>query len=113
MRGPVLGWDVGGANLKAARAEVENGIHPEVRVLERPFALWREPRRLPIVLAEVADCLGGGRTMAVTMTAELADCFATKREGVAFVLDAFHTAFPDVHPWIYGVDGQFRTAEAA
>ena len=34
--------------------------------------------------------------MAVTMTAELADCFATKREGVVFVLDAFRTAFPDV-----------------
>ena len=51
--------------------------------------------------------------MAVTMTAELADCFATKREGVAFVLDAFRTAFPDVRPWVYGVDGRFRSAEAA
>jgi probable H4MPT-linked C1 transfer pathway protein len=51
--------------------------------------------------------------MAVTTTAELADCFATKREGVAFVLDAFHTAFPDVQPWVYGVDGRFRSAEAA
>jgi probable H4MPT-linked C1 transfer pathway protein len=51
--------------------------------------------------------------MAVTMTAELADCFATKREGVAFVLDAFSTAFPEVEPWVYGVDGRFRSAEAA
>ena len=51
--------------------------------------------------------------MAVTMTAELADCFTTKREGVAFVLDAFQTAFPGIHPWIYGVDGRFRSAEAA
>jgi hypothetical protein len=51
--------------------------------------------------------------MAVTMTAELADCFDTKREGVAFVLDAFRTAFPDVAPWVYGVDGRFRTVELA
>ena len=51
--------------------------------------------------------------MAVTMTAELADCFATKREGVAFVLDAFQTAFPEIDPWVYGVDGRFRSAAAA
>ena len=51
--------------------------------------------------------------MAVTMTAELADCFTTKREGVAFVLDAFHTAFPAIDPWVYGVDGRFRSAAAA
>jgi probable H4MPT-linked C1 transfer pathway protein len=51
--------------------------------------------------------------MAITMTAELADCFATKREGVAFVLDAFRMAFPKIDPWVYGVDGRFRSAAAA
>jgi probable H4MPT-linked C1 transfer pathway protein len=111
MKGPILGWDVGGANVKAARIGEDGQSGP--KVLERPFALWREPHGLPAVLAETADRLGGARTMAVTMTAELADCFATKREGVAFVLDAFHTAFPDVQPWVYGVDGRFRSVEAA
>ena len=111
MKGPILGWDVGGANLKVARIGEDGQTEP--RVLERPFALWREPHLLPAVLAEAADRLGGARTMAVTMTAELADCFATKREGVVFVLDAFRTAFPDVQPWVYGVDGRFRSAEAA
>jgi probable H4MPT-linked C1 transfer pathway protein len=51
--------------------------------------------------------------MAVTMTAELADCFANKREGVAGVLDAFGQAFPGVEPWVYGTDGLFRSAAAA
>jgi probable H4MPT-linked C1 transfer pathway protein len=111
MKGPILGWDVGGANIKAARIGEDGQSEP--RVFERPFALWREPHRLPVVLAEAADQLGGARTMAVTMTAELADCFATKREGVVFVLDAFRTAFPEVQPWVYGVDGRFRSAEAA
>ena len=111
MTGPIIGWDVGGANVKAARIAPDGEFQPQV--LERPFALWREPHRLPTVLAEAADRLGGARTMAVTMTAELADCFATKREGVAFVLDAFRAAFPDVRPWVYGVDGRFRSAEAA
>ena len=107
----ILGWDVGGANIKAARIGDEG--RPGPAVVERPFALWREPHRLPVVLSEVADRIGNARTMALTMTAELADCFATKREGVAFVLDAFSAAFPEVEPWVYGVDGRFRSAEAA
>ncbi len=111
MTGPILGWDVGGANLKVAR--VGAGGPSELTVLERSFPLWREPSRLPAALSEAADGLGGARAMAVTMTAELADCFMTKRQGVSFVLDAFRTAFPDVPLWVYGVDGQFRSADAA
>ena len=109
MKGPVLGWDVGGANLKVARI----GIDGQADVLERPFPLWRESHRLPAALVEASNHLGRASTMAVTMTAELADCFATKREGVAFVLDAFRTAFPDVDPWVYGTDGRFRSRETA
>ena len=111
MNGPILGWDVGGANLKLARIAESRQLEPEV--LELAFPLWREPHRLPAVLVEAADRLGGARTMAITMTAELADCFITKREGVSFVLDAFCTAFPDVEPLVYGVDGRFRSVETA
>jgi probable H4MPT-linked C1 transfer pathway protein len=108
--GPIIGWDVGGANVKAAR--LEHG-RPEPLIFERPLPLWREPHRLPAVLAETVDSLGPAAAMAVTMTAELADCFATKREGVASVLDAFDAAFPDLPPWVYGTDGAFRPAAVA
>jgi len=107
MRHPILGWDIGGANIKAAL--VEGADDPRPAVLERPFELWREPRSLPAVLAETANRLPAARTMAVTMTAELADCFTTKREGVAFVLDAFEIVFPTIQSWVYGVDGCFRS----
>lgn len=110
MRGAIIGWDVGGANVKAAR--IEEG-QAEPSMFERPLPLWRELHRLPAVLAEAADALGPAGTMAVTMTAELADCFANKREGVAGVLDAFGQAFPVVRPWVYGTDGAFRSAAAA
>ena len=114
MQGPILGWDVGGANVKMAL--VGDDRQSEPRVVERPFPLWRDPGGLPAVLAEIAESVRGARDirlMAVTMTAELADCFATKREGVAFVLDAFRTAFPGAEPWVYGVDGRFRSADEA
>jgi len=109
MTSAVLGWDVGGANVKAAR--LERGA--ELRVVERAFALWREPQRLPEILGEVARELGGADWMAVTMTAELADCFATKREGVDRVLDAFAQAFPDTPARVFAVDGRFLSPEAA
>jgi probable H4MPT-linked C1 transfer pathway protein len=111
MNGPFIGWDVGGANIKAARIAASSASR--VDVLERPFPLWREHHRLGAVLAETAERMGGAPNMAITMTAELADCFRTKRDGVRFVLDAFETTFPDVEPWVYGTDGQFRTVTAA
>src|SRR5204862_7968203 len=92
MKGPILGWDVGGANLKAARIAEDDPSEP--RMLERPFPLWRDPHRLPAILREAADCLGTAPTMAVTTTAELEDCFATKRVGGVFVLVVFQKAFP-------------------
>jgi len=33
----IIGWDIGGANIKAARVEADGKIH----VIERPFAIWR------------------------------------------------------------------------
>jgi len=107
----VIGWDVGGANIKAAL--VERVDHVDPKAIERPFALWREPQRLTDVLVETAAHLGPTSHMAVTMTAELADCFATKREGVHFVLASLRRAFPDVTLWIYGLDGSFHSVEAA
>ncbi len=107
----ILGWDIGGANLKAARVD---GRPPRVEaVVERPFALWREPRRLTGMLARLGAEAGAASAMAVTLTAELADCFASKREGVGFVLDALEAAFPKASLRVYGVDGRFRAVGAA
>src|SRR6195256_1107102 len=114
VKGKILGWDVGGANIKVACLGDDHKSDPAV--VEQPFPLWREPESLSAALAKIAGRVGDARDvsrMAVTMTAELADCFATKREGVAFVLDAFRTAFPGIEPWIYGGDGRFRSIEQA
>src|SRR5205823_3861432 len=62
VNGPILGWDIGGANVKAAL--VEHGS--DAVIVERPFALWREPHRLTDVLIEIAGPLGPVRAMAVT-----------------------------------------------
>ena len=81
VMGPILGWDVGGANVKAAR--IEDGARPRRRCSSARSRSGANRDGLPALLAETADGLGRAPNMAVTMTAELADCFATKREGVA------------------------------
>ena len=76
----IVGLDIGGANLKAASVDGQ--------ATSRSFAIWREPDRLPEQLHELLTGLPAADALAVTMTAELADCFQTKAEGVRRILDS-------------------------
>jgi probable H4MPT-linked C1 transfer pathway protein len=89
----VIGWDVGGANVKAARVEA-GARGRRVRTVSRPLEIWREKAALADVLRALAAELGPADATAVTMTAELSDAFRTKREGVAFVLEALSRVTP-------------------
>src|SRR5918992_5021115 len=80
-----LAVDVGGANTKAAWFDGTT-----LRTVSRPFEVWRDRDALSTVLREVTA--GPADAVAITMTAELSDAFRTKREGVAFVLDAAEAA---------------------
>jgi probable H4MPT-linked C1 transfer pathway protein len=74
----VVGFDIGGANLKVAHVD---GVARSV-----PFALWRTPGDLAMHLRALRDAMPLHDTVAVTMTGELCDCFETKREGVRAIL---------------------------
>ncbi len=83
-----LAVDIGGANTKAA------WLHgTSLRTVSRPFEVWRDRDGLAAVLREIA--FSPADAVAITMTAELSDAFRTKREGVAFVLDAAEEALGD------------------
>ncbi len=107
----MIGWDVGGVNTKVAR--VEGGMVREIRSV--PFEIQRAPGELTPLIARLAHEVGSepGDHHAVTMTAELSQCFLTKREGVGFVLDAFERALPDRAILVYGTDGEFRSVTDA
>lgn len=101
----VIGWDVGGANVKAAHVAREGGAR-SVRTASRPFEIWRAKEALPDVLRAVAADLPPADATAVTMTAELSDAFRTKREGVGFVLDAVVLVSPGA-PAVFTTGGEF------
>jgi uncharacterized hydantoinase/oxoprolinase family protein len=88
---PVIGLDVGGANTKGAVVDAAQ----RVRIVSEPFEVWREPEGMADVIASVVGRLGlGGAPVAMTTTAELVDVFASKREGVLYVLEAARNALP-------------------
>lgn len=93
----IVGWDIGGANVKAACLSYQNGAVQEAAA-SRPYEIWRKKDRLPVVLRSVLAEVSPGQpqAMAVTMTAELADVFETKREGVLFVLHSLIETFPNI-----------------
>lgn len=77
----IIGWDIGGAHLKAAR--LENGRI--VNVVQIASPLWQGIEELHRAFAEAKALLGPADRNAATMTAELADAFADRTEGVAKV----------------------------
>jgi (4-(4-[2-(gamma-L-glutamylamino)ethyl]phenoxymethyl)furan-2-yl)methanamine synthase len=101
----VLGWDIGGANLKAS-----DGAQ---RSLEWSFPLWKQPERLAESLASLASKFERANLWAVTMTGELADCFATKQEGVGHILGAVLEAANGTPVVVWTTAGEFVPVDEA
>src|SRR3982750_1018138 len=82
----IVGWDIGGVNLKAARFCSDPGSPPP-RALCQPFEVQHALESLSSTVAGMAKRLDASPDdlHAVTMTAELSQAFRSKREGVEFV----------------------------
>jgi hypothetical protein len=89
----VIGIDVGGANLKVVTAK-GTFIHY--------CPLWEESSLGDILQHYHSSDTGA----AVVMSGELADCFASKSEGIRFIVDAVRDVFPDA--LFYGTDAEFH-----
>ena len=100
-----LALDIGGANLKIA-----DGVGYAV---SREFPLWQRPGELSAELTEMIALAPPAERIAVTMTGELADCFATKAEGVGVILDAVEQAAAAREVLVYLCGGKFVTPLAA
>ncbi len=102
---PVLGLDVGGANLKAA--------HSAGVARSQAYALWKDPAGLAVALRVLVGDLPPAQYWAVTMTGELCDCFATKRDGVPAILNAVSEAAGAAPVRVWQTNGQFVDLETS
>ncbi len=105
----ILGWDIGGAHVKAAR--VEDGV--VVAAAQIPCAPHQGLAELEAVLRSMRDRMGPVERHAVTMTAELSDAFADRRRGVVSIAAIFaHELSPDAL-FYAGAQGFVRKADVA
>lgn len=77
----VIGWDVGGAHLKAARIERDGSVSG---VWLEPCPLWRGLDHLHQAIDRIEGAMQerDARIHAVTMTGEMVDLFETRQAGV-------------------------------
>ncbi|MCA9176559.1 MAG: hypothetical protein KDB14_18855 [Planctomycetales bacterium] len=92
-----LAFDIGGANLKVA-----DGLG---YAASRRLPMWKSPDLRGELRTMIANAPEATR-LAITMTAELADCFESKSEGVCSVLDAVEAAADGRPVRIYRNDGK-------
>jgi probable H4MPT-linked C1 transfer pathway protein len=100
-----LALDIGGANIKAANGSDFAESYP--------FQLWKEPHALAQQIRTIISDAPSCDHLVVTMTGELADCFATKAEGVKFILKAVASGSDNRHTRVYRVDGKQVTPVVA
>ncbi|HTW28985.1 MAG TPA: hydantoinase/oxoprolinase family protein [Acetobacteraceae bacterium] len=105
----VIGWDIGGAHVKAARI-AEGRV---VDVIQLPCPLWLGVDRLAAALREASARLGPAELHAATMTGELADAFPDRATGVAGIAAALTAAFAPARLALYGGRAGFLAADQA
>lgn len=112
----VIGWDIGGANIKAAFLHAENGCVKELRTASEYFPVWKNPAKLAEVLSKLKERISGDGNLdgvGLTMTAELSDAYQTKREGVNHVLVCVAQVFADLPVFVLDADANLRLLDAA
>ncbi|MGZ8399892.1 MAG: hydantoinase/oxoprolinase family protein [Methyloceanibacter sp.] len=98
----VMGWDLGGANLKLARIEGGRAEH----VVQIPCPLRQDVSKFDAALEEALPMCPPHSVHAVTMTGELSDVFADRAEGVAYLVDMMRNA-TDAEALFYGARSGF------
>lgn len=107
-----MGWDVGGAHLKAARIEADGALSGAWQV---PCPLWRGMDELDRAMARLLEqSSGASHCHGITMTGEMTDLFSTREAGVRTLADAMgrHLA-PDPVRFFAGADGWVDGTRAA
>lgn len=103
----VIGIDIGGANLKFSGADQQG--------YSQPFAMWKQYADLRDFLAAGVEAVSTLPVdyLAITMTGELADCFATRRAGVAHIAEHASAVLGPDRTRIYAVDGAWHSPPEA
>ncbi len=112
MQQTIIGWDIGGAHLKAAVLDAQGRVQ---HICLQPCPLWQGIEQLHLAVQRVMVDLEVTQAVhAVTMTGELVDCFANREEGVQQIIAAMVQLFPQQALYIFaGAAGFLSTEQVA
>jgi probable H4MPT-linked C1 transfer pathway protein len=79
-----VGWDIGGAHVKAAVLDAAGTL---IQVIQQPCPLWKGVAQLQLAMAAIIQQLPSQPCQhAITMTGELVDCFDSRQHGVFAII---------------------------
>lgn len=80
----IVGWDIGGAHLKAVLVDNQGAIN---RVIQTPCPLWKGTDELQSAVVRIKQEISSDSVLHVlTMTGEMVDYFESREQGVAQIL---------------------------
>lgn len=107
----VSGWDIGGAHVKVARSHHTGELDA---VLELNCPLWKGTDQLQAAINDINQRWDNRSDYhLITMTGELADCFAHRQQGVEQIIDVMVKFFGEQHCQFFTAPGQFVNADQA
>jgi probable H4MPT-linked C1 transfer pathway protein len=110
-RETIVGWDLGGAHVKAAGLPPDGPVR---QVIQRPCPLWRGLAQLRTTVKSVLEDMQIAEAVhAVTMTGELTDVFTDRAQGVRELLDVMGQQFPGSPLLVYAGSAGFVTPDTA
>jgi (4-(4-[2-(gamma-L-glutamylamino)ethyl]phenoxymethyl)furan-2-yl)methanamine synthase len=99
MQRPIIGWDIGGAHVKAALLSIDGNIK---EIAMHPCPLWQGLPYLRDAVSAVMQQVGPGDYIhAVTMTGELVDLFTDRFQGVKEIVRTLQQCLADSELWIF------------
>ncbi|WP_024299852.1 hydantoinase/oxoprolinase family protein [Methylomicrobium lacus] len=99
MANEIIGWDIGGAHVKAA---VLNSRGELAAIMQKPCPLWLGLDKLRAAVAAVMSELPPAPYRhAITMTGELVDLFEGRDDGVKTIIEAMSELLPGADVVLY------------
>jgi len=106
----LIGWDIGGAHLKAARLRTDGRVEG---VWQEACPLWRGLDYLHAALDRILQQIPAVAWHAVTMTGEMADLFANRTAGVHTLVDLLRQRLGNEYLRFYAGAESWFDADAA
>jgi len=109
MQANIIGWDIGGAHVKAALISAGQ----ITAIYQQPCPLWKGLDQLQnAVNAIMLDMPNSNHHHAITMTGELVDLFDNREHGVIQIIKAMTELLPDVEMLVFaGHEGFLKASE--